>query len=84
MNRHTCSFDHPKKCFKFCGCKKGDNCQFFHNESRDRARLESANSSRRRSNSQSHSYRDENPQETSAANAANAANTSNPSFLEVK
>ena len=37
VNGQVCSFDHPKKCFKFCGfgtgskgCKKGDNCQYFH------------------------------------------------------
>ena len=37
VNGQTCSFDHPKKCFKFCGfgtgrkgCNDGDNCQYFH------------------------------------------------------
>ena len=38
INGHKCSLSHPKRCFKFCGngdkgthgCKKGDNCQFYH------------------------------------------------------
>lgn len=38
VNGEVCKFNHPKRCFKFCGfgnkgvkgCKKGDECSYFH------------------------------------------------------
>lgn len=37
VNGEKCSFDHPKKCNRFCsfgntnkGCKKGEQCEYFH------------------------------------------------------
>ena len=40
VNGNKCAYEHPKRCFKFCGfgtkkkhgCSKGDSCEFYHPE----------------------------------------------------